>query len=104
MSLLHSIRQINAARIAEVASVLRAPEPPPPPPSLLDRMTTRTPSKPSEAERILRLPRWSMDEYLDLDLTEKYRKPDGTMRLRNIQSIALHWMRWSVWLKCSAAK
>jgi hypothetical protein len=92
MSLLYSIRQINAARTAEVASVLRAPEPPPSPPSLLERMRPATPSKPSEAERIFRLPKWSMDEYLDLDLSDRYKKPEGTMRLRNIQSIALHWI------------
>lgn len=89
MSLLASVRQINAARTAEVASVL-APEASRP--SVLDRMRPVTPSKPSEAERIFRLPKWSMDEYTSLDLTEKYKKPNGTMSLRNIQSIALHWI------------
>lgn len=54
----------------------------------------------TEARRISSLPTWDYAEMLerckpggDLDLTPMFRTPDGTMSLKPVQNLALHWAK-----------
>jgi hypothetical protein len=44
----------------------------------------------SEAKRIRGLPTWDAAKF-KVDLTEKFKSPDGTMTLNLVQSLSLHW-------------
>lgn len=45
-----------------------------------------------DAERIRKLPTWSEADFAGFDLTDTFKTPGGTMRLRPLQSLALHWI------------
>jgi hypothetical protein len=45
-----------------------------------------------DAERIRKLPHWDPADFKDLDLTDRFKTPGGTMRLHPLQSLALHWL------------
>lgn len=46
----------------------------------------------SDAERISRLPVWDENDFADLDLTPRFKTPNGTMRLNFLQNAALYWI------------
>ena len=45
-----------------------------------------------DAERIKKLPTWEEAEFAGFDLTERFKTPNGKMKLRPLQSLALHWI------------
>lgn len=112
------LRRIEARRTARVAAVLPAPVAlplpvappvapaapvatptsagdPAPTPDVLARLRARQTAKTTlpEGHRIRALPTWSDADLEGLDLSDEFRTPTGTMRLRPRQSLALHFLR-----------
>lgn len=94
MSSADILRRLAERRAAAAVTGVRSPSPAAPAPALLDRLRA-APRAPTitEGRRIAALPTWRVEDFGDLDLTEEFRAPGGSERLRPRQSLALHWAR-----------
>lgn len=89
------LRLLAARRTAAVANVREAPPPSAPRKDLIAQIKAGKGVRTvvSEARRIRDLPTWDESALEGLDLTDDFRTPEGTMRLKPRQSLALHFLR-----------
>lgn len=98
-----ALQRLRSNKVAAVAGVLPAAAPPSLPllaGNALSRRAEAAQSVVNESRRILSLPAWDREEMLKqaepggpLDYTERLRISTGTMQLKPIQNLALHWIR-----------
>jgi len=111
-----ALQRMKASRVAQVSGVFAAPArassmpsspqlalvPPIPVLGAVEALARRAEAGKdvtTEARRIASLPKWEYADLLarcqpggDLDYTERFRVPGGTMTLKPIQNLALHWI------------
>lgn len=111
-----ALQRMKASKVAQVSGVFAAPArasstpsspqlalvPPIPTLGALEALARRAEAGKdvvTDARRIASLPKWEYADLLarcqpggDLDYTERFRVPGGTMTLKPIQNLALHWI------------
>lgn len=106
MDALAALARLREARgVPPVAAPSPAPVTPEQPARKLDAMAALAQRSSAsrefvtESRRIASLPRWDYDEVIarcqpggEYDYTERFRAPGGTMTLKPIQNLALHWI------------
>lgn len=106
MDALAALARLREARgVPPVAAPSPAPATPEQPARKLDAMAALAQRSSAsrefvtESRRIASLPRWDYDEVIarcqpggEYDYTERFRAPGGTMTLKPIQNLALHWI------------